>query len=304
MHVFKKGMYDGYYSVPLSSFGKYNINSCSWNVLFYDSDCRMVLNKCLRLTHDIHLLMLVSSVKSFGRYCIFMTQVFRVPDKWKEFFKSLIFEIYKLGVDSIPLVIIISLFIGAVICIQMVLNITSPMIPAYSTGMATREILVLEFSSSMMCLILAGKVGSNISSEIGTMRVTEQIDALEIMGLNSANFIVLPKIVGFVLFVPVLCILSMFMGLVGGWFIARFTDMVSVENYIYGIQSFFVPWNVYYSIIKTVVFGFIITSVSSYYGYYVKGGSLEVGKASTNAVVSSSIIILLADVILTKLLLQ
>lgn len=297
-------MYDGYYSVPLSSFGKYNINSCSWNVLFYDSDCRMVLNKCLRLTHDIHLLMLVSSVKSFGRYCIFMTQVFRVPDKWKEFFKSLIFEIYKLGVDSIPLVIIISLFIGAVICIQMVLNITSPMIPAYSTGMATREILVLEFSSSMMCLILAGKVGSNISSEIGTMRVTEQIDALEIMGLNSANFIVLPKIVGFVLFVPVLCILSMFMGLVGGWFIARFTDMVSVENYIYGIQSFFVPWNVYYSIIKTVVFGFIITSVSSYYGYYVKGGSLEVGKASTNAVVSSSIIILLADVILTKLLLQ
>lgn len=297
-------MYDGYYSVPLSSFGKYNINSCSWNVLFYDSDCRMVLNKCIRLTHDIHLLMLVSSVKSFGRYCIFMTQVFRVPDKWKEFFKSLIFEIYKLGVDSIPLVIIISLFIGAVICIQMVLNITSPMIPAYSTGMATREILVLEFSSSMMCLILAGKVGSNISSEIGTMRVTEQIDALEIMGLNSANFIVLPKIIGFVLFVPVLCILSMFMGLVGGWFIARFTDMVSVENYIYGIQSFFVPWNVYYSIIKTVVFGFIITSVSSYYGYYVKGGSLEVGKASTNAVVSSSIIILLADVILTKLLLQ
>ena len=124
------------------------------------------------------------------------------------------------------------------------------------------------------------------------------------MGLNSASFIVLPKVIGFVLFVPVLAILSMFMRLLGGAFIAKFTDMVSLENYIYGIQSFFVPWNVYYSIIKTVVYAFIITSVAAYYGYYVKGGSLEVGKASTNAVVSSSIIILLADVILTKLLLQ
>ena len=206
-----------------------------------------------------------------------MTQVFRAPDRWREFFTRLVQEIYKLGVDSIPLVIVISLFIGAVCCIQMTISITSPMIPAYSTGMATREILVLEFSSTMMCLI---------------------------MGLNSASFIVLPKVIGFVLFVPVLAILSMFMGLLGGAFIAKFTDMVSLENYIYGIQSFFVPWNVYYSIIKTVVYAFIITSVAAYYGYYVKGGSLEVGKASTNAVVSSSIIILLADVILTKLLLQ
>lgn len=248
--------------------------------------------------------MIVSSIKSFGRYCMFMSQVFKIPDKWREFFKSLVFEIYKLGIDSIPLVIIISLFIGAVICIQMTINITSPMIPAYSTGMATREILVLEFSSTMMCLILAGKVGSNIASEIGTMRVTEQIDALEIMGLNSANFIVLPKLVGFVLFVPVLCVLSMFVGLLGGAIIAQFTDMLTLENYIYGIQSFFVPWNVYYSIIKTIVFAYIIASTAAYYGYYVKGGALEVGKASTNAVVSSSILILMSDVILTKVLLQ
>ena len=134
--------------------------------------------------------MLVSSIKSFGKYCVFMTQVFRAPDKWKVFFKSLVFEINKLGVDSIPLVIIISLFIGAVITIQMTINIVSPLIPSYSTGLATREILLLEFSSSMMCLILAGKVGSNIASEIGTMRVTEQIDAMDIMGINSANFIV------------------------------------------------------------------------------------------------------------------
>lgn len=233
-----------------------------------------------------------------------MTQVFRIPEKWREFFKSLVNEIYKLGVNSIPLVIIISLFIGAVICIQMTINIVSPLIPSYSTGLATREILILEFSSTMMSLILAGKVGSNIASEIGTMRVTEQIDALEIMGLNSANFIVMPKIIGFVLFVPVLCVLSMFMGLIGGAVIAEFTTMISMENYIYGIQSFFNEWYIWYSIIKTLVFAFIITSIAAYYGYYVSGGALEVGQASTKAVVSSSIIILLADVILTKILLQ
>lgn len=248
--------------------------------------------------------MVYSSIASFGRYCLFLTQVFRIPDKWREFFKSLLNEISKLGVDSIPLVIIISLFIGAVICIQMTINIVSPLIPTYSTGLATREILILEFSSTMMCLILAGKVGSNISSEIGTMRVTEQIDALEIMGINSANFIVLPKIIGFILFIPILGILSMFFGLIGGAIIAEFTDMISMDNYVYGIQSFFNEWYVWYSLIKCLAFAFIITSVAAYYGYYVSGGSLEVGKASTNAVVSSSIIILMADVILTKLLLQ
>ncbi|MBD5188670.1 MAG: ABC transporter permease [Bacteroidales bacterium] len=248
--------------------------------------------------------MIIGSIKSFGRYCVFMTHVFRVPEKWKVFFKQLLFEINKLGVDSIPLVIIISIFIGAVICIQMTINIVSPLIPSYATGLTTREILLLEFSSTMMSLILAGKVGSNIASEIGTMRVTEQIDAMEIMGINSASFIVLPKIIGFVLFVPILCIFSMFMGLIGGALIAEFTSMLTIGNYIYGIQSFFNEWYVWYGIIKTVIFAFIITSVAAYYGYYVKGGSLEVGQASTKAVVSSSILILLADVILTKLLLQ
>lgn len=136
------------------------------------------------------------------------------------------------------------------------------------------------------------------------MRVTEQIDAMEIMGLNAASYIVLPKIVGFVLFVPVLCILSMFMGLLGGALVAQFTDMISMENYVFGIQSFFNEWYIWYAIIKTLFFAFIITSVAAYYGFYVKGGSLEVGQASTRAVVSSSILILLADVVLTKLLLQ
>ena len=260
--------------------------------------------------HDVRVnikqdtIVITKSIKTFGRYCLFLTQVFRSPDKWRVFFKQLVTEISQLGLDSIPLVVIISIFIGAVIAIQMTINIVSPLVPSYSTGLATREILLLEFCSTMMCLILAGKVGSNIASEIGTMRVTEQIDAMDIMGINAANFIVLPKVIGFVLFVPVLCVLSMFVGLWGGWLVAEFTNMLTVENYVYGIQSFFNEWYVWYGIIKTVVFAYIIATVAAFYGYYVKGGALEAGKASTNAVVASSILILLADVILTKLLLQ
>lgn len=185
----------------------------------------------------------------------------------------------------------------------MVLNIVSPLVPAYSTGLATREILILEFSSTMMCLILAGKVGSNIASEIGTMRVTEQIDAMDIMGINSANFIVLPKVIGFVLFVPILCVMSMFVGLFGGWCVARFTTMLTVENYIYGIQSFFNEWYIWYSLIKTLVFAYIIATVAAFYGYYVKGGSSRSEKQVLTPL-SPLILILLADAILTKLLLQ
>lgn len=247
---------------------------------------------------------ITDSLTSFGQYCLFMKKVFSIPDRWKFFFSRTVFEISKLGVDSIPLVIVISIFIGAVITIQMQLNINSPLIPAYSTGLATREIILLEFSNSILCLILAGKVGSNIASEIGTMRVTEQIDALDIMGVNSANFLVLPKVVAFIFFMPVLvafCILTSFLG---GYAMAYFTDIISVSKFTYGMQAFFQEWYVWYGFIKSLFFAYIISTVASYYGYYVKGGALEVGKASTNAVVASSILILLADVILTKLLLQ
>lgn len=248
--------------------------------------------------------MIISSITTFGRYCSFLAQVFKAPDKWKIFARHTVQEMYKLGVDSIPLVIIISIFIGAVIAIQMTLNIDSPIIPKYATGMSTREILVLEFSSTMLCLILAGKVGSNISSEIGTMRITEQLDAMDIMGVNSANYVVLPKLVGFTIFVPVLTILSIFVGIFGGWLVGEFTSMFTVEHYIFGLQAMFIPWHVYYALIKTVVFAFIIVTDAAFYGYYVKGGSIDVGRASTSAVVSTSILILLSDVILTKLLLQ
>lgn len=249
-------------------------------------------------------MLITNSLATFGRYCLFMKRVFSLPDRWGVFARRTVAEVSKLVIDSIPLVIIISIFIGAVITIQMQLNIASPLIPAYSTGMATREIILLEFSNSILCLILAGKVGSNIASEIGTMRVTEQIDALEIMGVNSCNFLVLPKIIAFVAFMPVLVILCIGTSFIGGYFVALFTEMITVTKYIYGLQAFFQEWYVWYGLIKSLFFAYIIASVSSFYGYYVKGGALDVGKASTDSVVASSILILLFDVLLTKLLLQ
>lgn len=249
-------------------------------------------------------MLLANSIATFGRYCLFMRRVFALPDRWGVFGRRTIDEISKLGVASIPLVLVISIFIGAVIAIQMQLNISSPLIPAYSVGLATRDIVLLEFSNSILCLILAGKVGSNIASEIGTMRVTEQIDALEIMGVNSSNFLVLPKVLAFVFFMPCLVILCMGTSLVGGYLVAVFTDIITVSRYVYGLQALFTEWYVWYALIKSLVFAFIIASVSSFYGYYVRGGALDVGKASTNGVVSSSILILFFDVLLTKLLLQ
>lgn len=243
------------------------------------------------------------SISSLGRYTLFMSKVCSIPNRWNVFWNRTMFEISKLGVDSIPLVIIISLFIGSVITIQMQYNATSPLLPAYTVGLTTREIILLEFSNSILCLILAGKVGSNIASEIGTMRVTEQIDALDIMGVNSANFLVLPKLVAFIFFMPVLVAFCMATSLLGGYLVALLTDIISVPQYIYGLQAMFTEWYVWYGFIKSLFFAYIIASVSSYFGYYVKGGALEVGKASTTAVVTSSILILLFDVLLTKLLL-
>ncbi len=248
--------------------------------------------------------MIKHSLQRFGEYVLLMARTLTIPDRWSAFFRQLIREMTKLGIDSIGIVLIISLFTGAVLCIQMTLNISSPLIPSYAVGMSTRDTLLLEFSSTIMCLILAGKVGSNIASEIGTMRVTEQIDALEIMGVNSANYLILPKIVALVVFVPVLVIFSIVSGIIGGYIVAAVTNMISVAKYEYGIQSFFNEFYVWYGIYKSLVFAFIISSVASYFGYYARGGALDVGKASTNSVVVSSVMILLFDVILTKLLLQ
>lgn len=238
-----------------------------------------------------------------GRYSKLMYRTFSVPQRWNMFFRQTWREISKLGADSLPITLIISVFIGAVITMQMQMNTENPLLPAYSTGLATRDTLLLEFSSTILALILAGKVGSNIASEIGTMRISEQIDAMEVMGVNSANYLILPKIIAFVLFIPILVLFSMFTGLIGGFSISIFTDLITPERYIYGIQYEFIPWYVSYSMIKSLFFAFLITSISSYYGYYAYGGALDVGKASTNAVVRSSIFILLFNIILTKILL-
>ena len=246
---------------------------------------------------------MIKALQQLGEYVLLMNKVFTIPTRWSMFFKQLMREIYKLGVDSIWIVVIISVFIGPVIAIQISLNITSPLIPKFTIGYTTREIILLEFSSSIMCLILAGKVGSNIASEIGTMRVTEQIDAMEIMGINSANFLIMPKITGMMLFIPVLVIFSMTTGIFGGMFASYIVDGMTPSSFEFGLQYFFNPFYITYSMIKSVFYAFIISSVASFFGYNLKGGSLEVGKASTNAIVISSILILLADVVLTQIML-
>lgn len=248
---------------------------------------------------------MIESLHRLGEYVLLMRKVLTLPDRWSMFFKQLTKEIYKLGVDSLWIVIVISVFIGTVIAIQISLNITSPMIPTFTIGYMTREIILLEFSSSIMCLILAGKVGSNIASEIGTMRVTEQIDAMEIMGVNSANFLILPKMLGMMMFIPVLVVFSMFTGIMGGVFASYLGEgaYMNPTSFDHGLQVWFNSFYIWYSIIKSVVYAFIIATTASYYGYNVKGGALEVGKASTNSVVMSSIMILLADVVMTHLML-
>lgn len=242
-------------------------------------------------------------VRHFGEYVLLMGKVFRLPDRQRMFWRQYAREIEKQGLQSLPIVIIISVFIGAILTIQTKLNTENPLLPTYTTGLLTRETLLLEFSSTILCLILAGKVGSNIASEIGSMRITEQIDAMEIMGVNSANYLILPKIAAFMTMMPLLVIISITVGLIGGLGVGVFTDVITIQDYLVGIQYAFNPYYVWYGIIKSLVFAFIITSFSSYYGYYAYGGALDVGRASTSAVVNSNILILFADLLLTKLLL-
>ena len=239
---------------------------------------------------------------TFGKYLILMGRAFSRPERMRMFLKQYVKEMSQLGIDSIGIVLLISFFIGAVICIQMKVNIQSPWMPHWVAGYATREIMLLEFSSSIMCLILAGKVGSNIASELGTMRVTQQIDALEIMGVNSANYLILPKILGLVTIMPFLVIFSSALGVVGAYSTAYVGHIITPEDLTAGLQHDFVPWFLWTSIIKSLVYAYIITSVSSYFGYTVGGGSVEVGKAGTAAVVNSSVLILFCDVFLTQLL--
>lgn len=238
-----------------------------------------------------------------GRYFMLMQQTFSVPEKWSIFRKRLFEELEKLGWGSIGIVALVSLFMGAVITIQGAYSFTSPWIPLYAVGLATRDTTLLELSPTIISIILAGKVGSNIASEIGTMRVTDQIDALEIMGINPASYLILPKIIAAILINPFIVLLSMFLSIFGGWLFGVLAGVVTTYEYVYGIQFAFVPYYVQYALEKTVVFAFILASVPAYQGFYTQGGALEVGISSTRAVVFSIILVLLANFVLTQMLL-
>ncbi|NMC37475.1 MAG: ABC transporter permease [Bacteroidales bacterium] len=239
-----------------------------------------------------------------GSYFLLLKKVFSRPEKPIIYYNQTMHELVSLGINSIGIVTIISFFMGAVITLQTAYNTENPIYPTYLIGLGCRDSILLEFSSTIVALILAGKVGSNIASEIGTMRVTEQIDALEIMGVNSASYLILPKILAALLFNPFLTLISINVGILGGWMAGTMSGVITSEDFIYGIQYAFIPYYVTYALIKTLFFAFIITSVSGFQGYYVEGGSLEVGRASTKAVVFSSVLILLFNVVLTQLLLS
>lgn len=242
-------------------------------------------------------------IEHVGKYFLMLGQVFRRPQKGKIFKETLLREVDDLGNKSLGISAFIAFFVGGVVAIQTALNVDSPMIPKYLIGFATKRSIILEFAPTFVSIILAGKVGSFITSSIGTMRVTEQIDALEVMGINSLNHLVLPKILATVFFYPFIISIAMFLGLFGGYVAGNLTGLYSTVDYIYGIQLDFDPFLVLYAIIKTMVFAFVIATVPSYHGYYVKGGSLEVGRASTQAVVWTSVIIILLNYFLTQMLL-
>lgn len=238
-----------------------------------------------------------------GKFFIFLSELFVRREKFKVYWKLFIDEANSLGVGSVFIIVIVSVFIGAVSCIQTAYNLVSPLIPKSTVALIVRDMQILELAPTIMCVVLAGKVGSNIAGEIGTMRITEQIDALEVMGINSASYLVLPKVVAAMVTFPLLVILSGFLGIWGGYIAGTLTGALTPDDYIFGLRNSFVPYNIFFALVKAVVFAFLITTISSYQGYITRGGALEVGKASTDAVTNSCIAVLVADYLLAQLLL-
>ena len=248
--------------------------------------------------------MIKKTFELIGSYFLLMRRVFTKPEKWRIFWKQCLVETENLGLSSVPLIGIISIAIGAVLVIQTAYNINNPFIPKMYVGYMVRESLILEFSCTMVALILAGKVGSNISSDIGTMRLTEQIDAMEMMGINSANYLILPKIVSVCLFNPLLLLFSFMVGILGGWLIVATTGMITLSQYSTGLRFAFNGYYIVYAIIKMVFFSFIIVTIAALYGHSPKENSLEVGRASTRSIVSICLLILITDLMLTQLMLN
>jgi phospholipid/cholesterol/gamma-HCH transport system permease protein len=247
-------------------------------------------------------MMLLRYLSQIGKYFLMLKEVFNKPTKWSVM-KGLIFkEIDDLVIDSLGIVAFISFFVGGVVSIQTALNLTNPLIPKQLIGFATRQSIILEFAPTFISIIMAGKMGSFITSSIGTMRVTEQIDALEVMGVNSLNYLVFPKIIASLLY-PFLIGIAMFLGILGGWIAGVYGGFVSSNEFITGLQTEFIPFHIEYAFIKTVVFALLLATIPSFHGYYMKGGALEVGKASTVSFVWTSVVIILTNYVLTQLLL-
>lgn len=237
-----------------------------------------------------------------GKYFLMVWEVFKKPTKWKIMKTLILKEIDELIYGSMGIIIFIAFFIGGVVTIQTALNLTSPLIPKSLIGFAARQSVILEFAPTFTSIIMVGKVGSYITSSIGTMRVTEQIDALEVMGVNSLNYLVFPKIIA-MMFYPFAVAVAMYVGVLGGWVAAVFGNYAPSGDFIQGLQLDFIPFHITYAFIKTYVFAFVIATVPSFHGFYMKGGALEVGKASTTAFVWTSVVIIILNYVLTQLLL-
>lgn len=247
--------------------------------------------------------MIKAAIEKVGEYFLFLCRVFRRPEKAWLYWKQFLMETDKLVISSILIVAVISVFIGGVLVIQTASNLENPFIDKMYVGYMVRESLILEFCSTMVALILAGKMGSNIASELGSMRITEQIDAMDMMGVNSAGFLVRPKILAATLLSPLLMLLSFVLGLIGGYIVVEFTGIIRTASYMEGIEYCYNGFYVFYSCFKTALFCFIISSISAFEGYYAGGGSLGVGRSSTRAIVTSSILILMFDLIVTEVML-
>lgn len=241
-------------------------------------------------------------LSDIGGYAIMVLEVFKKPTKWRIMKNLILKEIDELIFGSLGILVFISFFIGAVVSIQTAMNLTSDLIPKNLIGFATRQSIILEFAPTFCSVIMAGKVGSFITSSIGTMRVTEQIDALEVMGVNALNYLVFPKIVAMLLY-PFIIAVSMYVGIFGGWFAGVFGGFITSADFVEGVTMDFIPFHITYSFIKTFVFAFLLATIPSYHGFYMKGGALEVGKASTTSFVWTSVVIIITNYILTQLLL-
>lgn len=243
--------------------------------------------------------MIYSLFYHLGRYVSLLRMTISKPEKWSMYWKETMRQMNDIGIGSLVIVGLIALFIGAVSAVQFAYQLKDAPVPMYYTGYIVRDMTIIELAPTITCLVLAGKVGSNIAAEIGGMRQKEQIDALEIMGVNTASYLVLPKLIAAIAVIPLLVAIAAFISILGGYLAAVPSGMVTDAEYVLGLRTFFVPYNVFMMFVKAVAFAFILTSISCYQGFFVKGGSIELGKASTNAVVVSDIMILLADYIIT-----